>query len=101
MTAGKASFDDLYNAPDAAPYVAEMQRIGYEIADHAAAIARRAIRTLAPPAGEEPLHVLELCAGYGVSMAPVRTEHLCAGIPRSRRVHQVALTVRRVIRSER
>lgn len=81
LTAGKATFHDVYDAEDAAPYMREMQKVGYIIADNAAPIARRALTALCSSgqqhsAAECPV-VLELCAGYGLSMAPIRTFRTC------------------------
>lgn len=66
-TSGKENFDNTYDAPDILPYIREMIRVGYEIGDHTAIISRRALNVL--PA--EKHTILELCAGYGLSMAPI------------------------------
>jgi len=66
-TAGKHNFDNVYDAQDIVPYIKEMIRVGYEIGDHTANITRRALDVLP----KERHVVLELCAGYGLSMAPI------------------------------
>ena len=76
-TQGKHDFHDLYNAPDACHYMREMFKVRYEIGEHTAKIALNAMGQLLPPSSigsSEPV-VLELCAGYGLSMAQVRTTH--------------------------
>jgi len=78
-TDGKHCFQDLYNDPDAAPYMLEMAHVGYVIADHSSRIALSAMRTLlatsslGEPGTDEPPVVLELCSGYGLSLAPILT----------------------------
>jgi hypothetical protein len=65
LTAGKHSFHDLYDAPDAAPYMCEMHAVGYTIGDHTAAVASRALGSILgnPASPALPPVLLELCAG--------------------------------------
>jgi hypothetical protein len=82
-TAGKHDFSSLYDAPNAVPYMQEMKRVGYVIADHTARVARRAIQSVFPndtDADSEPPILLELCAGYGLTMSTIRTTHSCADV---------------------
>lgn len=83
-TQGKHNFYDVYNAPDACGYMREMKRVQYLIGDYSSAIAIRTIESLfgkAPQSeGSMPPVVLELCAGYGLSMAPIRTTLLCTEV---------------------
>mmetsp|Transcript_64457 Transcript_64457/g.126560 ORF Transcript_64457/g.126560 Transcript_64457/m.126560 type:complete len:321 (+) Transcript_64457:50-1012(+) len=82
-TQGKHSFHDLYDAPDACHYMREMHRVQYLIGDHSARIALKAIESLfSKPAEAEALPpvMLELCAGYGLSMAPIRTTRSCTEV---------------------
>jgi len=80
LTSGKADFNDLYNGPDAAPYINEMGSMDYQIADNSARINRRVIESLCRDTGsdgQKPV-VMELCAGYGLTMAPIRSTQNCA-----------------------
>ena len=82
-TQGKHNVNDLYNAPDASRYMREMAQVMYEIGDHTANIALNAIHHLFSSdnsAGALPPVVLELCAGYGLSMAPLRTTYLSSDV---------------------
>ena len=78
LTSGKATFDELYNAPDAQPYMLEMQKVRYEIGDNAASITRQVLRATCQRVGgggdgaKRPL-LMELAAGYGLTMIPIRT----------------------------
>ena len=81
LTSGKAAFDDLYNAQDVQPYIQGMENVGYQIGDNAAGIMRRVIQDVFRPScvlnascnnQAKPL-VVELCAGYGLTMIPLRT----------------------------
>lgn len=87
-TQGKHDFNSLYNSFDPSLYMREMKAVKYEIAENAAAITSEAIRHLfsgsasassdgddSPTTGQHV--VLELCAGYGLSMAPLRTTLRC------------------------
>ncbi len=83
LTDGKATFHELYNAPDASLFMRTMAGWGYNIADHVGPIVRRAIDTsvaMKPPGDTSPVVLLELCAGYGLSMTTVRTSHSCAQV---------------------
>jgi hypothetical protein len=87
QTAGKACFDDLYNNPDAAPYMREMASHHYVISDATSAINRSAIQTLNTPERRQSLrkefkefNVIELCAGYGLSMQSTLTTRSCKEI---------------------
>jgi hypothetical protein len=89
-TDGKQVFSNVYNAVDAAPYLRRCCGKGYPIADHSAHINLRAIDSLirekqSPTATTSetisnsdpspPPLVLELCAGYGLTMSTIRTTH--------------------------
>ena len=72
-TDGKHTFHELYNAPDAALYMREMARVQYVIADHTSRVALKTMSDLFQgPLDKTPV-VLELCSGYGLSMAPILT----------------------------
>ena len=82
-TQGKHNFNDLYNAQDASRYMREMAQVMYEIGDHTANIALNAMRHLFSSDNSSsalPPVVLELCAGYGLSMAPLRTTYLSSDV---------------------
>jgi hypothetical protein len=85
FTKGKHTFLNIYNASDARHYMREMYPTQYFIGDYTAAVALRAIDTLfsnkkkitttssSSEQEQQPPVVLELCAGYGLSMGALRT----------------------------
>merc|ERR1711988_1322540 len=75
-TEGKANFDDLYNNPDPTPYMNGRGQFNYEIGQYTAGINRLAIQKF----GVANSVVCEVCCGYGLSMASMRTTHTAAEI---------------------
>mmetsp|Transcript_79612 Transcript_79612/g.155795 ORF Transcript_79612/g.155795 Transcript_79612/m.155795 type:complete len:339 (-) Transcript_79612:269-1285(-) len=79
ITKGKHTFLNLYNELDARHYYRLMYPTQYFIGDHTGAVVEKAMGSLlskpSAPKSAEPPVVLELCAGYGLSMAVLRTTY--------------------------
>lgn len=68
----KASFDDIYDAPDPGPYFSTLRPLDYRIPHFAQPVIRRLVAELRRVLGREKIAVLDLCSGYGVNGALLR-----------------------------
>lgn len=64
----KASFDDVYNAPDPRRYYRELGALGYRIPTEAKPVFKRVIRAK----GQERLNIIDVGCSYGVNAAMLR-----------------------------
>lgn len=64
----KASFDDVYNAPDPRGYYRELGALDYRIPTEAKPVFRRVMRAM----GRDPLKVVDIGCSYGVNAALLR-----------------------------
>jgi hypothetical protein len=65
----KASFDDIYNAPDPGPYFTKLRPLDYRTPHFAQPVIRRTIAELRALRARERITMLDLCSGYGVNGA--------------------------------
>ena len=65
----KASFDEIYDAPNPGPYFSVLRPLDYRIPHFAQPLIRRLVSERRQLFGRERITVLDLCTGYGVNGA--------------------------------
>ena len=99
----KASFDNIYNAPDPGPYFSTLRPLDYRTPQFAQPVIRRTISELRRSRGRDRITVLDLCSGYGVNGALMKYDIslddlyriYAAGAKRTANEDRAALATRR------
>lgn len=73
VSAGKADFDEIYDAPDPRAYARTLSALDYQIPEHARPVFSRLAGVLAER-GAGPVSVVDLCCSYGINAALLRCE---------------------------
>lgn len=68
-TAGKRSFDNIYDQPDPVDYFSALKPLRYLAPHHGQSVFRAAAKALSRMRGRKPVEMLDLCTGYGVNGA--------------------------------